>query len=396
MARCAIVLFMINGCLIATARPSAAQQWLLQPTMQQQLKYNDNVLLSPGNEKSGIASVSTPEVKISRLDDRLNLSLDGQFRFTRYFDRPEFDSDDQFLRFDGSYLASERSTLRLLTNFSRDTSLTSDLIDSGTFLTKLIRVTSVNVLPSWQYLLSERDTLTLAGGFNQVDYGTSSEIDYRNYTASTTYNHQFTELFDINAAIDYQRFEPLQGSTAITDTAGFLLGVDYHPTERLNIGGAAGVNYAIAESSNGGNGGNGDNQVGYRLKFNANYMLNDQTHLTAVFSHDREPSSNGELVNRNRARVGISYQLNPLLTLSFAGSYYNNTDPLSSTSSSTNKDTQSYILGPTVAWQFSESWNLAGSYTYRHKISGQGHESATSNAVFVTLRYSPLGFQWSE
>ncbi len=382
--------------VIAVTHPAAADQWVLQPIIQQQMKYDDNVLLTPRDEKSGFASVTTPELTISRLGDRLNLSLDGQFRFTNYFDHSEFNSDDQLLHFNGSYLASERSTLQLLADFNRDTSLTSDLNDSGTFLTKLVRVTSVNVAPSWKYLLSERDTLTLAGGFNQVQYDTNQLTDYRNYTASTTYDHQLTELLDFNAIVDYQRFEPTEGNTVTTDTVGFLVGLDYHPSERLDVGAAAGANYAFAESSGGKNG--NSNQAGYRLKLNATYLLDDQTTLTAVYSHDREPSSSGELVNRNRVKVGLSYKLTPLVTLAFAGSYYDNADPLTPSEGTTEAKTQSYTLNPSVSWQFSESWSLTGSYAYRQKLAGSGKssESATSNAAFITLKYSPLGFRWSE
>jgi hypothetical protein len=103
-------------------------------------------------------------------------------------------------------------------------------------------------------------------------------------------------------------------------------------------------------------------------------------------------------VTRNRVKAAVSYRLTPLVTLAFAGSYYDNGDPLAPSSSTNEADTQSYTFSPSVAWQFSQSWSLVGSYAYRHKISGNNsnNEDATSNAAFITLKYSPLGFRWSE
>ncbi|MDY0882775.1 transporter [Dongia soli] len=387
-----IIALVVDGFVFARPRSAAAEQWLLEPVMQQQLKYDDNLLLSPGGN-SAYGSISTPEIKLSRLGDQLQLVLDGQFRFSRYFNRSEFNSDDQFLYFNGTYLNSERSTFHLDANFKHDTSLNSDLNDSGKFLGKKIRVTSWNITPSWEYLLSELDTLDLAAGYNQVDYSSNQLTSYKNYFASSTFIHQISEISDVTATLDYQRFEPDDEENINTNTVGFLVGYRYHPTERLEIGAGVGANYTAAENS-------GNNDVGYRIKFNGKYQLNDQTNLTADFSHDREPSSDGVLVTRNRVKASASYRLDPLVTLSVSGTYYDNSDPLSVSGSSNNnnqeEDVQSYAFGPSIAWQFSQSWSLVGNYTYRHKVSGDDHEKAHSNAVFVTLKYSPVGFSWSE
>lgn len=388
----AFIALVVDGFIFALPQEAAAEQWLLEPIMQQQLKYDDNLLLIPGG-KSAYGSISTPELKLSRLGDRLQLVLDGQFRFSRYFNRSEFNSEDQFLYFNGTYLNSERSTFHLDANFKRDTSLNSDLNDSGRFITDKIRVTSWNITPSWEYLLTELDTLDLAAGYNQVDYDSNQLTSYKNYFASSTWIHEISEISDVTAVLDFQRFEPDESPSIDTNTVGFLVGYQYHPTERLQVGGGIGANYTVATKG-------GNNDVGYRVKFNAKYQLNDQTYLTADFSHDREPSSDGVLVTRNRVKASASYKLDPLVTLSFGGTYYDNQDPLSISGSSANEDEEqdvrSYAFGPSLAWQISESWSLVGNYTYRHKVSGDDNRKATSNVVFVTLKYSPVGFQWSE
>ncbi|MCE7897521.1 MAG: hypothetical protein DYH19_12230, partial [Gammaproteobacteria bacterium PRO8] len=131
-----------------------------------------------------------------------------------------------------------------------------------------------------------------------------------------------------------------------------------------------------------------DGDVGYRARINARYLLDDQTALRALLSHDIEPSGDGQLRTRNRASVGVTYKATELTTLGLAVDYTDNYDYGLSGSTEEDNDEESryYSVRPSVAWQIAEDWDLVGEYRFRHKAF-EGGDSATSNAVLLTLRY---------
>src|SRR4029453_17691129 len=81
-------------------------------------------------------------------------------------------------------------------------------------------------------------------------------------------------------------------------------------SERFSISGGLGVAYSMEHQDPGPD----SDDVGFRLKFNMNYDLSDQTSLRASISHDNEPSGDGDQVVRNRVTLGVNHKLTPLTT----------------------------------------------------------------------------------
>jgi hypothetical protein len=372
------------ACAGASAAP--AQEWKLSTNISQRLLYSDNLLLNRRNEVDTFGSITTPGLLLERTSPTSHVALGGRFQFEGYFDHSEFDSQDQILDLDVEQQLSERSTLGLDANFTRDTTLTSDQDITNRFLDDAIRFISWRVAPSWNYRLTPIDEVGLRASYREVTYDSAEKTDYQHFGPTAEYSRQLSELTRFTASLSATRFVPDEPGDNRTDTVGTLLGYGYTPSERFSISGAAGLAYAMQQED----GAKDDSDLGYRIRFNMRYMLSDQASARVSLSHDTEPSGDGDQVTRNRASVAFDYRLTELTSVGFDLNYADNVDFLGFEGSSTDgeDDRSRYVsLRPNVAWHLTEDLSLVASYQYRHKVFEDDNDSATSNSVFLTLEY---------
>lgn len=356
-------------------RAASAAEWKLTTYLGQTVLYNDNLLLSRRNEIDAIGFTTTPHLILERNTPTLTIKLDGRFEFNEYIDHSNFNSQDQFIDLNVEKLLSERSRLNLAADLIRDTTLRSEQDASDRFLDDSIRFVTVRANPSWTYRLTELDDISLSGNYRNTSYDSADKTDYQSYGPTIGYDRRLSELDKFTSSLSYLHFDP-EGK-ASSDRLGLLAGYAYEPSERLLLSGQGGLSYDL-----------NDGDVGYRARINARYLLDDQTALRALLSHDIEPSGDGQLRTRNRASVGVTYKATELTTLGLAVDYTDNYDYGLSGSTEEDNDEESryYSVRPSVAWQIAEDWDLVAEYRYRHKAFEEG-DSATSNAVLLTLRY---------
>jgi opacity protein-like surface antigen len=374
-----------------------AQEWKLDTSLSQQFLYSDNLLLGRDNEIETVGSVTTPALRLTRQSPTLDVSLGGRFDFTEYLDHSEFNSQDQSIRLNVKKAVTEQSTLGLNSSFIRDTTLKSEQEETDRFIDKKIGITFWEVRPNWTYLLSPVDEMKLGGSYSSVTYDSSEKTDYQYFGGTLDYRHRLSEIDQATANISYFRFVPDELGDATTDTVSALIGYGYTPSERLTITGAAGLGYSIENGSGpDSTEDDGDGGLGYRLKFNAKYELNERTSGQISLSHDSEPSSDGEQTTRNRATLGLTHKLTPLTTFAFNLDYVDTYDYAGLESSGrTDEDESRYAaIRPSLAWALTDQVSLVAEYRYRYKLYDENNESAMSNSVFLTLRYELPTWAW--
>jgi opacity protein-like surface antigen len=139
-----------------------------------------------------------------------------------------------------------------------------------------------------------------------------------------------------------------------------------------------------------------DSSLGYRLKFDLNYLMFDDTKLVFSLSHDSEPSGDGRQLTRNRARLNLEYQLSELTTFGLDSNYTDNEDYFGlETSADEDQGNSRYVsVAPSVTFQLTEELSLEAQYQYRHKMFQSDGGTATSNAAFLTLKYEFPTLTW--
>jgi hypothetical protein len=379
-----------------------AQEWTLDTTLSQQFLYSDNLLLGRENEIETFGSVTSPILRLERASPTTSIWIDGKFDFNEYLNHSEFNSQDQRLRLGVTDQVTERSTLKLGGSFVRDTTLKSDQEQSDRFVDKKIGITFWDVRPSWTYLLSPVDQMTLGGSYSSAAYDSDEKTDYQYFGGTLDYGHRLSEIGQLTANMSYFRFVPDETGDRTTDTVSALLGYAYTPSDRLSISGAAGLGYSMENGSGGSddddndNDSDGDGGLGFRLKFNAQYKLDDRTSGRMALSHDSEPSSDGDQTTRNRLSLGVNHKLTPLTSIGLNIDYTDTFDYLGSESGERTDSAESRYAAvrPSISWALTDDLSLVAEYRYRYKLYDESNETATSNSVFLTLRYELPTWAW--
>lgn len=375
------------------ADSAQAQQWTLDTSISQQFLYSDNLLLGRENEIETFGFVTSPVLRVERNSPTLNVWIDGKFDFNEYIDHSEFNSQDQRLRLGVTQQVTERSTLKLGGSFVRDTTLKSEQEQTDRFIDKKIGITFWDVRPSWTYLLSPVDQMTLGGSYSSATYDDAEKTDYQYFGGTLDWGHRLSEIDQFTVNLSYFRFIPDEPGDRMTDTVSALVGYAYDPSDRLSINGAAGLGYSIESGQSTGedddNNSDGDGGLGYRLRFNARYELDDLTSGRLAFSHNSEPGSNGDQTTRNRLTFGVNHKLTPLTSLGLNLDYVDTFDYLGLESERTDNEESRYAaLRPSVSWAITDELSLVAEYRFRYKLYDESNEDAMSNSVFLTLRYA--------
>jgi len=202
---------------------ASAQEWQLSSNIQQQVFYSDNVLLSRDREVGSFGLLTAPTLHLERTSPTSEASFDGRFEFAEYIDHSEFNSQDQFLKFNLDQALTERSGLQFSANFTHDTTLKSDQDITGRFLDKSFDFINWNVGPGWVYALTPIDQIGVRGYYQNVDYDTNEKTDYQYFGPAIDYTRQLNELAKITGTLSWFRYIPDEPGEDYTDTFGSLL-----------------------------------------------------------------------------------------------------------------------------------------------------------------------------
>ena len=364
-----------------------AQEWKLESNISQRVLYSDNLLLSRDREIETVGFITTPALHLERNSPTSQIAFDGRFEFAEYIDHSEFNSQDQLLDLQINQALSERAALRLGAGFTHDTTLKSEQDVTGRFLDDSIEFVSWNVGPGFAYRLTPVDEMVVRGSYRETTYyDTDEKTDYQYFGPAMDFRHQLNELEAVTATIGATRFIPDEPGNDYTDTISTLFGYSYQSSERFSISGGVGAAYSMRHEDPG----RDTDDLGFRLKFNMNYELSEQTSVRVALSHDNEPSGDGDQVVRNRATIGFNHQLTPLTTARLNIDYADNVDVIGSEGDQTSDEgTSRYTsVRPAVAWQLTEDWSLEAQYRFRYRLFDDDGGDAMSNSVFLTLQYN--------
>jgi len=218
------------------AAPVNAMDYSAVTQLRTQGQYTNNIQLTPQKESaSGIDVI--PSLSLRGNSETNQVSLDGTASFKR-FDRSSFDSNDQTLKASFNH-QFERSSVGLSAAMIRDSTLTSELLDSGR-VTNASRHTQYQVSPSWSWFLGERDSLSLTGAYVENKYDSDAYTGYKLGRGSLQWTHILNERAKLFAALShsnirYDETETLfQTYTYKSRDTGLQVGGSYIFSEQLS------------------------------------------------------------------------------------------------------------------------------------------------------------------
>ncbi|MGF1642225.1 MAG: hypothetical protein ACFCUJ_01175 [Thiotrichales bacterium] len=361
-----------------------AEEWFIAPRASVSLEHNDNIRLVTQNQEVVTGIVLDAGVDLSNESETTKITLTPSVQLKRYQADSDLDSNIALLE-GGIKHSMERAALGLTADIRRDTTLVSELEDSGNLLTTTDR-NYYSLNPSAAYQLSERSTVTASAGFSRTDYDQGSRtdlVDYRSDTLSASYSYRLTEVDDLSVTAYRQDYQATSIDSEAT-TTGLQLGLSRRFSEFVTgraMLGTHTTDYKFLvlgvfpfESSQSGTIG----ELGITAKL-------ELTELEAALSQKVVPSAIGDVQEQTALRVTASRRLTEKLKGSVGATLLKNDAFEQSTSDRDYRD-----LNASLSYQWLPEWWLTGSYNYRWQKYASQNDDADSNVLRMGVEYRGL------
>ena len=404
-----IIVYLLAG-TIGCAASVQAKEMYLQPSVSLRTEYDDNRRLTTDSALGGVdgsayAVITRANAKVGVRSNRYDFSLDNQFRLNRYESELDLDSEDFIVNLNASYSLTERSQLGLNGNYTRDTTLTSELQDGGTGLVQdnLIRQ-QWSVTPNWSYSLSDTQFLQASYTHSEISYEKSvrsSLVDYTIDNISLAFTQQWTTSLSNNLTVTAMSFdipEIINGfvkSSRKTTEYSVNIGGEYQISPTWSTSLTVGQRFTNTEETTNFNFNTGrfeevttsSDVQGLIFSFNLNKKF--ETGSAGIsYSRSTSAQSNGELQVRENIAVNYSHRFTEKLQFSMNAS--RNETSISGDQTNNNARTN-YNVRPSIRWAFDRQASLTAAYQYRTQAFDRSNDEAISNSISLSFNY-----QWDK
>ncbi|MGI9285656.1 MAG: hypothetical protein ACR2P1_09725 [Pseudomonadales bacterium] len=407
-------------------------------------EYDDNVRLDEDDiDIAGV--VVSPKLNFGVRTERFDLALNTALDFAR-FNKSEYNSDDQDIALASSY-AFEYNVFKAAAQIKRDSTRTSEFLDTGEIGETAARREAQNLTLAWQHLFTEKQSLELSASYANVEYeSTNSNLNDYDYAGiNAAYAIALSDRTRLITQVVANRFgsdtfgDVLFGQRATgavcqpgsfvvigttihrcpsfvsaeieQDTYGMNVGVERILSEKLLFSIAVGANYVessfdsreadiFSEQSR------LDLLAGLEDEDDTSFFLSstlrysgERTTLSLNLSSNTKPSANGYLLLSNQLLFNVDYQLSERskvfarLDLIDSRSVGDAVDSSGRSLSSNDRTYGAARVG--ASYRLTEAWYLEASYRYRAQDREFFDEIAKSNAAYLKIVYKPHKKTWS-
>jgi hypothetical protein len=398
--------------------PVFAAEWSVEPTVSLRSGYNDNYRLTTADHDSVWETDLTPAVKFGVETETRGLFGNADASIRRFYGGSGANSSSVLDREDyhfkvNSYQQSERNKFGANIDFTRDSTLDTELSQTGQVLDNLATRTSTVLNPTWTRLLDEKTRLDLEYEFNRVDYsdivGQSNLVNYDFNTVSASLIRQLTSLTQGTISTSYNRYLP--ETNLNSDTYDIQVGLTRNHSETLStswlagwrntnsdtlyptgfcVGAAPGASFPKCTGGFPIQTGTETDQISNTGSVYAASITKtlETGSLGASLSRLATPSGEGELLDTTRLAITGEHRFTELLRANLTASYYKRQTIVNASGKPQSGDRNYFTIRPSVTWQLQREWSLSGEYQYSEYENTNG-DTATQNAVYLTLNYRP-------
>ncbi|MDT8383286.1 MAG: hypothetical protein RRB22_02625 [Gammaproteobacteria bacterium] len=344
--------------------------------------FNDNQRLTPESQESIFGHYLDVEAQVVRAAPKSDLTLHPRYRLSRYSKDTGLDND--VVQMDVSTrLLGEKSVSSVTLDWLRDTTLTSELEDTGLIEAEKYR-TVRGVHPSYQYQYSERLKSDFLWHYTDVAYQDASltgltNYRYQSYSGSLVY--AMSSLNSIQADLYGSQLDAPDIGNQVVDT-GVRVSISHAFHKQANATFTIGAHQLETTTEL-----PGPDFASTRHGFLGDVAYSQEQLRTSwklKVQRSIEPSGYGQLVQSDRIDINASERLSPYWTLKIAGLYLQNY-ALESTQSF---DSRQYArLTTSAAWRLSREWQITMRYARQWQKYESASRDADSNEIAVGIAY---------
>ncbi len=362
-----------------------AAEYSLTPTVNGQMIFDDNVLLTESATFSRIDEIN-PSLQAKRQTETSSLGFTVGANIQRYSAFENLDDENPYINFNGNK-SFERIEYGLTASYREDLARNDAALDSGQFASQA-RVISRQLSPSVTYNLTERDTLKASLTLDDRRYSTNQFSDNESQSWVLAWQRKVTERLTTGISVnhvDYESFNDLEQSESDGQSASLI--VNYDLTETLRLTASAGGRKQTTETTIGQQ---TDSDTSYGAVYDvALRQLYEQSELTVALARGLTPSSLGGVDEQDSLDVSWVYAFSERLQFNLLATYIESTP-----TNTFNGQTREYLqIAPTLSWQLAEATALSLGYQFRQQK--QSSTDAQSNAVILGITHQWDNNRWS-
>ncbi len=356
-----------------------AAEWSFQPRVSLMTEYDDNKRLAARAHDSVVGTQLDIAGKLGMQTEKTEINVVPRARFSKYSGEKNLDSNDYFLGLN-SLLIAEKTYWRFDADYIRDTSLASELEDTGLVQARKTRE-KILLIPSVTYEFSERTDLKAAIDFLRVEYmdaGIIGLVDYSYKTADIAVATQTGDTGELSISLHASRFEAADVGSQ-SDHIGLAAMYKRHLTDSMESELLFGVRKSDFDSGQSGD----ENGILFGLGINKEYV---RTQWRLGLSRTINPIGSGSMVEKDRVSAKVSRsmtdRLQALARLSLL-------KQKSLEKSFAGKERRYSQFDVQLRWQITDGWSMRGGYRYRYNENDGMSNAADANSLLFEFVYLP-------
>ncbi len=373
--------------LVTSMSVASAGNWFYQTTISTKLEGDDNKRLQSSDEEGVVGIDVRGTIELSKKTENSDMYVRGALRSMRYDGDNDggLDSDDQYLYAGGRWM-KERSEFSVDGEFRRETSLLTELLDTGLFDQVERRVTR-SISPQYSYILFENTSVFAGASYTDVEFPNAVPVDLTEYdykSANTGITHNLSERSSVSVSVFHSKYDADTFQNEV-DTTGGNIQYRVIPDELWQL--YAGVGYRDSNFKNVVGGVTvRDDDTGSLYDVGA-IRQSETLRLEFAFRNELQPSASGGVNDRTEYEFRGNKELTERLTGRWYFLWLENENVNSNDDSDDREYWTAHIGGD---YRLFPNWYLTGQYRHRdQEFTGSGDSaSADSDAVIFGIRYS--------
>jgi hypothetical protein len=388
----------VGGVAFLAPSPALADEFKLTPSIVIREEYNDNIFFETRDAQKDFITVAAPALTLSNRSEKTDLNLRAALADYHYARYSSFNTVDPTLQGRIRHRLTPRLAMSADAGYLRDSSPDRELETTGLVLGSVKRERFQGGFSS-EYVLSEKTTAGLSYNFGRDRYDSDTDADLESHGIQLSAVHDLDARFSrtkgrMNLGYDRYRYSTGALVNNYSATVGFIWNVTETVSLLLDAGGRYTVTdfdlyrYAAPppfppvlvkeEVTNRGWGWVGQATLAYK---------GEKGTANLSFGNNVFPAS-GRAGNTERMSLtaDIRYRLTYEWSVAASGAYYKN-DSDRSESSTAEINEQTWLLSPSVRYEFTKDLYLDASYSFNRVEYRQSDTAAARNIVMVKLTW---------
>ena len=240
------LVLMIAVVLVALAPgPATAERWRLEPRVNLETGYDDNIALSVDDARSSFLARLDARLNAGRSTENSDLGVYARIGRTSYPTESDLDNTRGEAVLDFGYRL-ERHRFGLAAGVDSQSTLYSEVATTGLVQVNRQR-NSWTLDGDWSYRPTERSSVDVVVGYLDVSYDVPQDrivrefTDYQVATIDLSGTFGLTERLGLVGRVNYGRYEAREALTDQYDNVGVFFGGNYAISERSSLQAQAGL-----------------------------------------------------------------------------------------------------------------------------------------------------------